>query len=589
MPDKQATWWPRVTVADMVSWPTVLLTAFGGLSSYAVGNTALVSGTPMIGVITGVAAMGVFFAVIYGAWLIGAMWQAMRHSVTGAVTVTIVAAGLRGATVWWFHHYFGVDDPAGLGDRILASELALAPIALVSAGIVVALRAHRDAQHDMTRLELAIDRVDDVTSNHIETFTATIISEARQGIAEVAEALRAAAKTGESDDALEVIRRVSNDVVSPLARSLRMPGPTLPHPTIAPRLPSIDWALVIRSAMAGRPHAPLFTGVLFGVGIIPHTLVTMGPATGLVLSALWGGVIAMLLWLQNVLLVRVPSEWSAWGRFWAIGALAIVGSLALVGLSALAGETGDLDPLTVGVLANAGTNLPLSLATIMLAKGLLAQIRVTLVLRDLKQQEFDAEMTKANELFWQRRTALSHTLHGPVQAALNSVELRTQALPGTRGLSPELVEDMVATLDETATRLSGVREVTTDLRVTLERVRGTWEGLCVVEWSAPPRTLDYLSSRPESAGVSEILVEAVFNAVRHSHATAVDITLEIVARNTLMVRVENDGAPPDIGFSSGQGSELFDLLSQRWSLAPRSHSPSGGSVLELNIPLNERH
>ena len=584
-----ANWWPQVTLRDLVSWPVVAFSTAGGMIIYLAGlPTSLVSHS-LAAIAVGLGAMAVFFASL-GVIALGlTLLRLPRDSVVLMLGAVVTAATVRGGTIWLIHGVVYTDDPLSLGVRTIASVLSIVPLGISSAAVWVAFRNYRQAQHDTTELQAALQAIDEHASQHIEAFSRDTVNRAHLGINEAASALREAGRGENTSHALEVIRRVSNDVVTPLSTSVRLPRHRVPQPKPQVGPIRIRWRELWQSAIEGRPHWPIVTGGLAGIAVSPQMMESLSASVGMAVSALWAGVIAGVIWVQNHFLALPAAPQRPGLRSVVLVLLAGAGVVGLLGVVDVLESVLSLPGSTRIFLTNVALTIPASMALVVIARGLVLNIRRALRQRDDLQAEFDHLMTKANDVFWQHRSALSHALHGPVQAALNAAELRSRSAMDTGHFTPELAEELATELEQTVDSLSVVGQPHTDVTLALERIRHTWEGLCEVTWDASTNLLEQLSRSTVSASVAEIVVEAAFNAVRHASAQRVHIAFEILPtkdRDPLLgLKVSNDGTPPQASTSPGQGSELFDLLSQRWSLTELTEQEPMTSELRLELSL----
>lgn len=581
-------WLPRVTIRDVASWWVILLATPGGILAYLAAYASNVPTHPVATMVIAVGAMGLFFITLGVVYLASRILGRGLDSPLLALGAVIAAAVARGAVIGGAHRYVGLFDSLSWGTQIIASVLTLVPITVITASVVVALGKYRDAQHENDELETALSTLDEHAAEHIRTFTNRAIDEAHRGIEEVVNALRDS-RSSHQGQTLEVVRRVSNEVVSPLSRRLRLPDLNVPRqrPSLGP--PRINWKQLREGALSDTPHWPTLTGGLTGVAILPHTLATFAPPLALLVAAIWAGSITGLLWLQNLILGNVPYRTPRAIRATGIVVLATLGVVALLGAIDVLARVVTFAPITRDVLTNSALTLPASMVLVILARGLLLQIRETLALRDRMRVDLDARTTQANELFWQRRSALSHALHGPIQAALNAAELRSRSAIEINHFDRELAEELAGNLEATAAGLLNIAEAKTDLALVLERIRQTWEGLCQVRWEIPAGLLSVLSQDSASAAIADTLVEAVFNAVRHASATDVLINATSMEDSPcnpeLLIDVWNNGTAPISSPSRGQGSELFDLLTQDWCLRAKENNEGMTTRLRLTILL----
>lgn len=184
--------------------------------------------------------------------------------------------------------------------------------------------------------------------------------------------------------------------------------------------------------------------------------------------------------------------------------------------------------------------------------------------RDLTA-ELAWESARAHETLAQERQFLATAIHGPLQstvaaAAMGLEEARRlgedPAQAWTRA-EAQLVAAVRALADGPPERRDLAREIAA--------MTNTWAGLCEVEIDIQDSLQEALSRDWVSAGtVSDLLSEAIANAVMHGEATRIRIGVAAGEGSTLQMVVVNDGHGPEPDADQGLGSRQLDEMSIRW-------------------------
>ena len=115
-----------------------------------------------------------------------------------------------------------------------------------------------------------------------------------------------------------------------------------------------------------------------------------------------------------------------------------------------------------------------------------------------------------------------------------------------------------------------------DVRAELEKLTAQWAAIISVSFDIHINEQVPLRRGDLVVGIAE---EAMANAVRHAHATEVQISVQ-QDRDDVVVRIANNGSRRISG-EPGLGSRLLDSVSpDNWSL------PSGpdGAILDVRLP-----
>jgi two-component sensor histidine kinase/transcriptional regulator with XRE-family HTH domain len=184
-------------------------------------------------------------------------------------------------------------------------------------------------------------------------------------------------------------------------------------------------------------------------------------------------------------------------------------------------------------------------------------------------EQLQISISQMRQELWLYRRNLIWVIHGPLQSALISAALKLQA---PEPLSAREMIDLRSHIDSAYATLDSGDHAGPDFSSFLTSLCQLWDGLCTITMSDPqdltPRIDDSL---PTAAAATEIVREAVGNAIRHGGATTVVISLDSDDERLLSIVVADNGTGVVEGASPGLGSDLFDALAFRWSRETSTH------------------
>ena len=167
-----------------------------------------------------------------------------------------------------------------------------------------------------------------------------------------------------------------------------------------------------------------------------------------------------------------------------------------------------------------------------------------------------------NTELWHLQRQAALMVHGPIQSALISVRLRLESTSPRAEESENLVRLLEGTLSNLVTtqRAESLPEF-------LESLEDLWEGVGTLRAHTGEPVLRVLEKSPASLhACSQVIREGVNNAIFHGNATDIDITVTMLNRNTVHVRVEDNGSGPSPRRTPGVGSDLLNTVSSGWNL-----------------------
>jgi two-component sensor histidine kinase len=184
-------------------------------------------------------------------------------------------------------------------------------------------------------------------------------------------------------------------------------------------------------------------------------------------------------------------------------------------------------------------------------------------------EQLQISISQMRQELWLYRRNLIWVIHGPLQSALISAALKLQA---PEPLSAREMIDLRSHIDSAYATLDSGDHAGPDFSSFLTSLCQLWDGLCTITMSDPqdltPRIDDSL---PTAAAATEIVREAVGNAIRHGSANTVAISLDSDDERLLSIVVTDNGTGIVEGASPGLGSDLFDALAFRWSRETSTH------------------
>ena len=184
-------------------------------------------------------------------------------------------------------------------------------------------------------------------------------------------------------------------------------------------------------------------------------------------------------------------------------------------------------------------------------------------------EQLQISISQMRQELWLYRRNLIWVIHGPLQSALISAALKLQA---PEPLSAREMIDLRSHIDSAYATLDSGDHAGPDFSSFLTSLCQLWDGLCTITMSDPqdltPRIDDSL---PTAAAATEVVREAVGNAIRHGGATTVVISLDSDDERLLSIVVADNGTGVVEGASPGLGSDLFDALAFRWSRETSTH------------------
>jgi signal transduction histidine kinase len=256
--------------------------------------------------------------------------------------------------------------------------------------------------------------------------------------------------------------------------------------------------------------------------------------------------------------------------------------------------------LQVAIFATAGGAAILALSLANLSAGLYPAARIitlaviiglAMFIGQIRQTQRYASQQKAREVneqlellnsqarreLWLNRRRIATVLHGPVQAALYASAMRlAQSSRPSKKLIQSVNQDLADALE--VLKFDSLEE--TDLRDVIGQITEVWSGTCEIYSNISKAVYQVTKKNPlVGEAVTEVLREAVSNAIKHGSATEIEIDAKVTAK-LVVISIVNNGKSPVNSRGNGFGSKLYSELTHTWQLerTPESRTKFSATV-----------
>lgn len=454
--------------------------------------------------------------------------------------------------------------------RVLSGFLPTVIPLIVTAYVVNTLRERRRELAALLEVREQLERARSDAAAAVLQRNDHLVSRVRSVLEVELEALSASRPM----DAVAQLQRTATDVVRPLSHELATSFSERDGRAVVAVRVRIGWRDLVGEAALDKPLLPGLTTLLLA-GVWLSAAAVFPPVRWVFISTL----VAMpfLLTGANAVLRWLLPRMRPGGRVVAVlGMCLILGAAVGAFFKVGAGEW----PGATAVTSAATFYVTIFSAGMSIVHGVL-EARTT-VLEDTAAavSALREQLLRTRRLQWFHQRALARALHGPVQSAVAAAALRLAEAEREGTLRPELVESVRRQLTRAVDVLQSPDGEVMPLDVSLNRIVGTWEGLCDVSTSADPSALEEIADDAVvRAFVTDVVTDAVTNAARHGRARFISIRIGQVEHN-LIVTVVDDGSSPLGPRREGLGSTLLNECAVDWSLT----ASDTGHVLTVVLP-----
>jgi signal transduction histidine kinase len=181
-----------------------------------------------------------------------------------------------------------------------------------------------------------------------------------------------------------------------------------------------------------------------------------------------------------------------------------------------------------------------------------------------EQNEIQRELALIDQSIWLARRKWAYLIHGSVQGALTvaSSRLVFNAEP-----SSDLVAQVLKDVEKAKRALVEPVEFAYKTAEMCQSIQKAWRDICEIHFDISPEVIQRLdASESGRACFVELAKELVSNAYRHGKAGNVWISLIEDEQSNLKLSSRNDGFAFPKNFEPSIGFQMFDELTQSWTV-----------------------
>lgn len=513
---------------------------------------------PSIGVAAGIAAMSVGIAALMLFALKLLLPTSQRVPVPIIVVLLMFIGFFRGTFVATLVDSFGIESDSYFLTRQLVGltsvPIVLALISLVVSRILTSRDARRTTRVEISTTESTRDRVlDDVLASG-----ARLVAEVDGTVRPAVDEIVRDVSNGTSSRA-ELANRIDalvSEVIRPLSHALATTGSAFPstqrdarHMFTATSGPSIR-----------EQFSPAFTAVSSFLGGL-SVLMDMAPLPTAILAAVTVGVVTYAV-LSVVGIAVGKRRTSNIVAVVVVGAIHAVGWIPshLVNVSAVFPPNFPFNPWVVGVIGS----VVLGWIYQLIVLGAYSS-RNQLVRLDNARVDMVLQLSEARRRAWLRQRHLTHTLHSTVQSRVHAEARLVRSGTGTLTASERrrVTETVRSVLDAVNDEPPAAVDAVRGIRDTI----AFWSGMCDILLQISPDAEHAIGADAEVAeAVNIVALEMISNAIRHGHATVIDVEILRDSPETIRIIAVNNGESVDANYSAGLGMALYDELCAQWEI-----------------------
>jgi signal transduction histidine kinase len=471
--------------------------------------------------------------------------------------VFLLAGFVRGVVIFQVGTEFGVIPPDEWQYRLLGSPLfILVSLSLVTVLVSNSQRATKElANLETSRLVLEkrlssmraeISRMNSEVAGNVSGLISPVIQELMVKIKGSKELARE----------IQELRTTVDEVVRPLSIAIAEKTDEMSSPQVTAAKVSIRENFRLDSKLqVANQIVPFWSSALITLISTPAAVVFYGQDAALALALLAVATVATLE-LAYFIFRRVQLR-SIAALLLQVAIFATAGGAAILALS--------LANLSAGLYPAARI---ITLAVIIGLAMFIGQIRQTQrYASQQKAREVNEQLellnSQARRELWLNRRRIATVLHGPVQAALYASAMRlAQSSRPSKKLIQSVNQDLADALE--VLKFDSLEE--TDLRDVIGQITEVWSGTCEIYSNISKAVYQVTKKNPlVGEAVTEVLREAVSNAIKHGSATEIEIDAKVTAK-LVVISIVNNGKFPVNSRGNGFGSKLYSELTHTWQL-----------------------
>jgi len=471
--------------------------------------------------------------------------------------VFLFAGFVRGVVIFQVGTEFGVIPPDEWQYRLLGSPLFIVvSLSLVTVLVSNSARATKElANLETSRLVLEkrlssmraeISRMNSEVAGNVSGLISPVIQELMVKI----KGSKALARE------IQELRTTVDEVVRPLSIAIAEKTDEMSSPQVTAAKVSIRENFRLDSKLqVSNQIVPFWSSALITLISTPAAVVFYGQDAALALALLAVATVATLE-LAYFIFRRVQLR-SIAALLLQVAIFATAGGAAILALS-LASLSAGLYPAARIITLTVIIGLAMFIGQIRQTQRYASQQKA----REVNEQ-LELLNSQARRELWLNRRRIATVLHGPVQAALYASAMRlAQSSRPSKKLIQSVNQDLADALD--VLKFDSLEE--TDLRDVIGQITEVWSGTCEIYSNISKAVYQVTKKNPlVGEAVTEVLREAVSNAIKHGSATEIEIDAKVTAK-LVVISIVNNGKSPVNSRGNGFGSKLYSELTHTWQL-----------------------
>ena len=497
-----------------------------------------------------------------------------RFEFLGILAILLLASAFRGIVMQFLIDAFGVSNFNAVHYKVLVSMQNMTVVILVCALITESVREWSDRTAELERENSRLVVMLSASTQQIEqahdVIVATVTGQLYRFLHELEKV--------SPENLVSSLRTGIADIVRPLSRSVGEAEPILP-PITQERV-RLRFSKVLLEVGFIQPLDTLVVPLGLIFISFPYFILYFPP--NLVFVAILG-------FFAVSVAVQFPLRW-AYKAIAPTSALASWGLLlvsvflrSLFGNAAFAFFFGHLRAQrtwTFYLILAFGTIFAVIYA---LLKSVNRQLNLVETRLRKTRERLNWEVSRSVEVQRQQSRALAIAIHGPVQTAVGAGIIRLERAMLAGPVSAELIEEVKEQIWTSLDRLNETSKapLLTDV---FEEVATTWEDVCKIKVVAAKGTLKALAYDAIATQlISDLVPELVFNAIKHSAANWIKVSVLKPVSNTITLRVEYDGSQYEEVGKRGLGLRYL----QDAALSVKHHWLAGKNLVTVLLPYQD--
>jgi signal transduction histidine kinase len=515
--------------------------------------------------------------------LLGFKWIYQKQNKSGSrpvfITSALLIAGVaRGFAAWALGMRFGIVPQDELTFRLIGGAVFVSGSLITMSIFVASQLKHEVVLGGLESEKAVLDELRGGIRERIKIQQETLLATVQQALAPVIKKVKEFGAASEPALVIAELKEAVDQVVRPLSHDVgsapfdgAIAGAGASSTAYAQSLAKAKrtWP---KSVSVGAMFMPGITAIV--AAISTFTPISLGVSDGS--SALLA---SALLSVFAYLVLKAAQQGLAllWLPLWLAGVVVALTYLALALLTRLVLPLANFyaDDAAIGqyflLLLIAGSFA--FMQQVVRTQRLAAELQLKEVIENLAILN-----SQLRQEVWLNRRRIASVLHGPVQAALYASAMR---LAQAKAFDKSLIEVVQRDIEHALLKLEEGSDGES-FRDVANQIASLWAGACDIDVEISADAEERISAnRVAETCVTEVVREAISNAVKHGEATNAKIKISLERSRLVRVVIENDGIPARQGAKTGFGSDFLDEVAYAWSL----NSASGTTTLKAKIAI----